>query len=568
MKSKVYLLLEFAVNGNLFWYIRRQKSLTEQRAVELFKQTCEAIRYLHTRGFIHRDLKPENILLDADFRVKVCDFGWCTEFEKEDEMRKTFCGTYEYMAPEIYDKRPYDEKVDIWALGILLYELLHGKSPFRGNSVIDIYKNIQREEVKFSSSCSPEARDLIARILKKLPVSRLSMDQILDHPLIRKYNPATSAPQAARVETAASETGRPPKSPANMQDSSLLKNSTVKKEAEKCLKEDTTNLSTAEPKKTPATGGGSKHHFSPTVNGFGSYFMSKGTDERKKSLDRTEKESDRSKSKPKHLELAAALQRVVMGRELPPKPSGHESSKSGLQTSSLGRHYHSESQSGGRMIDSTVAKNQPTGGEYLMAGISSKPAIPKKSSLVDQPLPQRSGSSDNRQVLKPQDKYFLDAACRKIKRDNVKSLSRASNKLKQTNNCKTFDEGNSVPKQPSGETLPENRKQSSHDMKTGFELKKNSVYGMELPREKSDHGLNIRNIIGRKMIDTRRQVPLDNKSSLDYTNQSQLKPNPLEQSRTHQQSQYSPHDMSKYETAKTKNKAKACKELLDRISVR
>lgn len=82
---------------------------------------------------MHRDLKPENILLDHKLRPKLCDFGWSVPTIKK-ENRNTFCGTYEYMAPEIYETENYNEKVDIWSLGIMIYELLHGKSPFVGKT--------------------------------------------------------------------------------------------------------------------------------------------------------------------------------------------------------------------------------------------------------------------------------------------------------------------------------------------------------------------------------------------------------------------------------------------------
>ena len=88
-------------------------------------------------------MKPENLLIDKQGNIKLCDFGWCAEYEYSTAMRNTFCGTYEYMAPEIFEKKPYDEKVDVWCLGVLLYELIHGKSPYKGNTVIDIYNNIK-----------------------------------------------------------------------------------------------------------------------------------------------------------------------------------------------------------------------------------------------------------------------------------------------------------------------------------------------------------------------------------------------------------------------------------------
>lgn len=83
-------------------------------------------------------------MLDSNFNIKICDFGWSTSHAKK---RTTFCGTYEYMAPEIFKNIKYDKSVDIWGLGILLYEFLHGESPFKGPSLMDIFKNIQKRNI-------------------------------------------------------------------------------------------------------------------------------------------------------------------------------------------------------------------------------------------------------------------------------------------------------------------------------------------------------------------------------------------------------------------------------------
>ena len=82
---------------------------------------------------MHRDIKPENLLLDKNCTLKVCDFGWCILLKNNDDQRETFCGTYEYIAPELYNNKKYDKSVDIWSLGVLLYEMLHGHSPYKGN---------------------------------------------------------------------------------------------------------------------------------------------------------------------------------------------------------------------------------------------------------------------------------------------------------------------------------------------------------------------------------------------------------------------------------------------------
>ena len=89
---------------------------------------CDAVKYLHDNNLIHRDIKPENILLDENLVPKLSDFGWSAIIKNE--KRHTFCGTFEYMAPEMFENEEYTYSVDIWSLGILLYELYHGKSPY------------------------------------------------------------------------------------------------------------------------------------------------------------------------------------------------------------------------------------------------------------------------------------------------------------------------------------------------------------------------------------------------------------------------------------------------------
>jgi len=103
--------------------------MDEKTAFHYFIQTAAAIQFIHSLDFVHRDLKPENILIDELNNVKLCDFGWCVRIDNGP--RKTFCGTYEYMAPEVVKEEEYSKSIDVWSLGVLLYEILHGYSPFR-----------------------------------------------------------------------------------------------------------------------------------------------------------------------------------------------------------------------------------------------------------------------------------------------------------------------------------------------------------------------------------------------------------------------------------------------------
>lgn len=163
-----YLIMEYASKGNIFNEIRTKSTFDESITRNYFIQTINGIAYLHSLGFAHRDIKPENLLIDKNNIVKICDFGGAVKIE-DGQHRKTFFGTYEYMAPEVIDGSNYDRSVDIWALGILLYELLHGYSPFRiienkdnMKEYYQIYENIMLNgDVLVNDTISDEATHLI-----------------------------------------------------------------------------------------------------------------------------------------------------------------------------------------------------------------------------------------------------------------------------------------------------------------------------------------------------------------------------------------------------------------------
>ena len=132
-KSSIYILMEFAKNGNLYSLIRRRNGMNEKNAYKYFSQIVNAVYFLHKNNIIHRDIKPENIVLDENENCKLCDFGWSIILN-DNSKRNTFCGTLEYMAPEIINNEGYEKSIDIWSLGILLYEMIHGYCPFNSNN--------------------------------------------------------------------------------------------------------------------------------------------------------------------------------------------------------------------------------------------------------------------------------------------------------------------------------------------------------------------------------------------------------------------------------------------------
>ena len=185
-ENEIQILLEYAKNGNLFDIIQKNNGLDELKAFEYFIQIVNAVYFLHQNNIIHRDIKPENILIGENDVLKLCDFGWAKELNVN--KRATFCGTMEYMAPEIVGSEMYDFSVDIWSLGILLYELIMGHSPFRSKSKKDrnIMIKIKKHDLVFDKdkNISKECIDLINRLLDVNPETRLKIKDIFEHPFI------------------------------------------------------------------------------------------------------------------------------------------------------------------------------------------------------------------------------------------------------------------------------------------------------------------------------------------------------------------------------------------------
>jgi len=184
-EKNYYLVLEWIAGGNLFSYIRKRRGLPERTAWKFFSQTCTAIKHLHDNGFIHRDIKPENILLDGNNNLKLCDFGWSAQ---GGDYRNTFCGTLDYMAPEIIKLEDYSKEVDIWALGVLLCEMLQGRPPFRGNNDTQKARNIVKGCFTLGPQVPKEAQEFIKKLLKTDKKQRLVIDDIFREHWMQKFH--------------------------------------------------------------------------------------------------------------------------------------------------------------------------------------------------------------------------------------------------------------------------------------------------------------------------------------------------------------------------------------------
>jgi serine/threonine protein kinase len=187
--KKIYMVMEYVENENLYKLILRRKKLSEKDAFLYFRQVCNAVLHLHKNKLMHRDIKPENLLISANGAVKLCDFGYCTSSQ---ECRKNYCGTTEYLAPELLNRYSYNEKVDIWSLGILLFEMLHGKTPFPGKEEPDVLENIQKTEIQFSQDLHEDVKNLISAILVENPERRPTISQILTFPWLKRMQKETT----------------------------------------------------------------------------------------------------------------------------------------------------------------------------------------------------------------------------------------------------------------------------------------------------------------------------------------------------------------------------------------
>ena len=187
-----YFIMEYIPGGNVYNLVPKNgiKTVPTKTIVSIMKDVISAVYFLHHMNppIIHRDIKPENVVLDQNMRAKLTDFGW-SNYMQGDMKRTTVCGTPVYLAPEIINNRGHDEKVDIWCIGVLLFELLTGISPFQGFDVQTIKYNINRLNIAWQRDMDRDAVDLIKRILKYNPEERISLEQMLLHPFITKFFP-------------------------------------------------------------------------------------------------------------------------------------------------------------------------------------------------------------------------------------------------------------------------------------------------------------------------------------------------------------------------------------------
>ncbi|XP_035828559.1 atypical protein kinase C isoform X1 [Aplysia californica] len=201
--SRLFFVIEFVNGGDLMFHMQRQRKLPEEHARFYAAEICLALNFLHERGIVYRDLKLDNVLLDAEGHIKLTDYGMCKENLMPGDKTNTFCGTPNYIAPEVLRGEDYDFSVDWWALGVLMYEMLAGRSPFDAVGNADnpdqntedyLFQIILEKPIRIPRSLSVKAASLLKGFLNKAPAERLGchpatgFSDIQSHPFYRSIN--------------------------------------------------------------------------------------------------------------------------------------------------------------------------------------------------------------------------------------------------------------------------------------------------------------------------------------------------------------------------------------------
>lgn len=175
--SYIFLALDFCPGGELFYLLQKQGSFSEEQAKFYFAEVVLGMEYLHQQNILYRDLKPENVLIDAEGHICLTDFGVSKERVFPNSIRRSFCGSPEYMSPEMLRKIGHTRAIDFYSLGALLYEMLTGMPPFPDQSRANMYKRIQNEQLRFPTHLSASVCDLISRLMHKNPLMRMGTRQ-------------------------------------------------------------------------------------------------------------------------------------------------------------------------------------------------------------------------------------------------------------------------------------------------------------------------------------------------------------------------------------------------------
>jgi len=186
-EDKLYFIMDYINGGELFFHLQREEKFNEGRVRFYCAEIVLGLEYLHNCGVLYRDLKPENILLTDDGHICMTDFGISKEgLVSDNDRTATFCGTPEYLAPEILQGKSYGKAVDWWSFGTLMYEMLTGLPPFYSQEVQEMYTKIMNDKLVFPAQISADARALLTLLLERNPEKRVSDPKVIRaHPFFK-----------------------------------------------------------------------------------------------------------------------------------------------------------------------------------------------------------------------------------------------------------------------------------------------------------------------------------------------------------------------------------------------
>nr|XP_026692264.1 protein kinase C-like 1B [Ciona intestinalis] len=192
-KERLFFIMEYVNGGDLMFQIQKSRKFSEERSRFYAAEVILALMFLHKHGIVYRDIKLDNILLDQEGHCKLADFGMCREGVKDGNLATTFCGTPDYIAPEILQELDYGVSVDWWALGVLMYEMLAGQPPFEADNEDDLFESIMNDEVLYPVWLTKNAVNILEMFMTKKPARRLGCGSggegaILHHPFFESVD--------------------------------------------------------------------------------------------------------------------------------------------------------------------------------------------------------------------------------------------------------------------------------------------------------------------------------------------------------------------------------------------
>ncbi|XP_057304015.1 RAC-beta serine/threonine-protein kinase-like [Hydractinia symbiolongicarpus] len=191
--DRLVFVMECVNGGDLFFHLQREKVFSEAWSKFYGAEITLALKYLHEEKIVYRDVKLENLLIDSDGHIKLIDFGLCKQEISFADITQTFCGTPEYLAPEVLEDDHYGNAVDWWGFGVVLYEMLCGRLPFYNRDHEVLFELVLREPVRFPSCLTPQSKSILNGLLEKSPEKRLGgtirdAEQVMEHEFFELIN--------------------------------------------------------------------------------------------------------------------------------------------------------------------------------------------------------------------------------------------------------------------------------------------------------------------------------------------------------------------------------------------